>query len=140
MNKKNKDIKIVIELIKNGRVKKTELAKMLNVTETAIRKRIEKMEKNKTILGYKAIVDFKKLNLFSSLTGIDVEPEHLWRVVEIIRKMNNVSAAYLTSGDHVIIIEVICDSVDSLISFHENLSKIEGVKRVCPSMVLEVVK
>jgi len=136
----SKDLRIALELIKNGRIKKTELAKILKVTETAVRKRIEKLEKSKVILKYKAVVDFKKLGLFSSLTGIDVEPEHLWNVVEKLKQMENVNTIYLTSGDHVLMVEIITNSLDSMQRFHEEISRIPGVKRVCPAVILEVLK
>ncbi|MEM0088151.1 MAG: Lrp/AsnC family transcriptional regulator [Archaeoglobaceae archaeon] len=135
-----KDIRLTLELMKNGRAKKIELAKIFGVTETAIRKRIEKLEQAGVILGYKAIVDFKKLGLFSSLTGIDVEPEKLWNVVEKIKGLKNVVSLFLTSGDHVIMAEVVCESMQEMMSFHEQIAKIEGVKRVCPAVIVEVVK
>jgi len=135
-----RDLKIVMELVKNGRIKKTELAKMLKITETAVRKRIEKLEKNKVILGYRAVVDFKKLGIFSSLTGIDVEPEHIWKVVESLKQMENVNSVYLTSGDHVLIVEVVTDSLDTMRRLHEEISGIQGVKRVCPAVIMEVLK
>jgi len=133
-------LKIVMELVKNGRIKKTELAKMLKITETAVRKRIEKLEKNKVILGYRAVVDFKKLGIFSSLTGIDVEPEHIWKVVERLKQMENVNSVYLTSGDHVLMVEVVTDSLDTMRRLHEEISGIQGVKRVCPAVIMEVLK
>lgn len=135
-----RDLKIVMELVKNGRIKKTELAKMLKITETAVRKRIEKLEKNKVILGYRAVVDFKKLGIFSSLTGIDVEPEHIWKVVERLKQMENVNSVYLTSGDHVLMVEVVTDSLDTMRRLHEEISRIQGVKRVCPAVIMEVLK
>jgi Lrp/AsnC family transcriptional regulator for asnA, asnC and gidA len=135
-----RDLKIVMELVKNGRIKKTELAKMLKITETAVRKRIEKLEKNKVILGYRAVVDFKKLGIFSSLTGIDVEPEHIWKVVESLKQMENVNSVYLTSGDHVLMVEVVTDSLDTMRRLHEEISGIQGVKRVCPAVIMEVLK
>jgi Lrp/AsnC family transcriptional regulator for asnA, asnC and gidA len=135
-----RDLKIVMELVKNGRIKKTELAKMLKITETAVRKRIEKLEKNKVILGYRAVVDFKKLGIFSSLTGIDVEPEHIWKVVERLKQMENVNSVYLTSGDHVLMVEVVTDSLDTMRRLHEEISGIQGVKRVCPAVIMEVLK
>ncbi len=135
-----RDLKIVMELMRNGRIKKTELAKMLKVTETAVRKRIEKLEKNKVILGYRAVVDFKKLGIFSSLTGIDVEPEHIWKVVERLKEMENVNSVYLTSGDHILMVEVVTESLDTMRRLHEEISGIQGVKRVCPAVIMEVLK
>ncbi|MFN3384170.1 MAG: Lrp/AsnC family transcriptional regulator [Archaeoglobaceae archaeon] len=134
------DLRIALELIKNGRIKKSKLAKIFGVTETAIRKRIEKLEKSEAILGYRAVLNFKKFGLFSSLTGIDVDPERLWSVVEKLKEFKNVISLFLTSGDHVIMVEVVCDSMREMIAFHEQIEKIEGVKRVCPAIIVEVVK
>lgn len=135
-----RDLKLALELMKNGRAKKSELAKIFGITETAIRKRIEKLEQSGVILGYRAIIDFKKLGLFSSLTGIDVEPDKLWGVVEKIKEFRNVTSLFLTSGDHVIMIEVICESMQEMMAFHDQIAKIEGVKKVCPAIIVEVVK
>lgn len=135
-----KDLKIAMELLKNGRMKRSELARIFKVTETAIRKRIEKLEKSGAILGYRAVLDFKKFGLISSLTGIDVEPEHLWNVVEKIKEFKNVVSVFLTSGDHVIMIEVVCESMQEVMVFHDQIAKLEGVKRVCPAVIVEVVK
>ena len=45
----------------NGRTTAAELARLTNVTETAIRKKMRKLEQKKVILGYKTIIDWKAL-------------------------------------------------------------------------------
>lgn len=135
-----KDREIILNLLRNARIPKTKIAEKLAVSETAVRKRIEKLEEKRILLGYRAILDFKRANLFVSFTGIDVEPEHIWRTVNTLKEFEEVFGLYLTSGDHTILAEIIVSSFEKLNQVHDKISKLTGVKRVCPSIVLEVVK
>jgi len=135
-----KDREILLNLLRNARIPKTKIAEKLDVTETAIRKRIEKLEEQRILLGYRAILDFKKAGLFVSFTGLDVEPEHIWKTMNALKEIEEVFALYLTSGDHTILAEIIADSFEKLNEVHDRISKFNGVKRVCPSIVLEVVR
>ncbi|MDI9610944.1 MAG: Lrp/AsnC family transcriptional regulator [Archaeoglobaceae archaeon] len=135
-----KDKAILLSLLKDARIPKTKIAEKLGVSETAIRKRIEKLENQRILLGYRAILDFKKAGLFVSFTGVDVEPERLWEVMNELRGLEGTFNLYLTSGDHTILVEIIVDSFEKLNELHEKISKLHGVKRICPSIVLEVLK
>ena len=95
-----RDRKIISMLLRDARTPKTKIAKMLGLSETAVRKRITKLEKEGVILGYNAMLNYK--NLFASLTGIDVGPEHLWDVIKKLKEMEEVKIVMLTSGDHTI--------------------------------------
>ncbi len=135
-----KDWEIILNLLRNARISKTKIAEKLGVSEAAIRKRIEKLEENRILLGYRAILDFKKAGLFVSFTGIDVEPEHIWKTMNALKELEEVLALYLTSGDHTILAEIVAGSFEELNKIHERISRLNGVKRICPSIVLEVVK
>jgi len=135
-----KDMEILLTLLKDARIPKTKIAEKLGVTETAVRKRIEKLEEQKILLGYRAILDFKKAGLFFSFTGIDVEPEEIWKTMNALKEFEEVFNLYLTSGDHTILAEILADSFEKLNEVHERISKLKGVKRICPAIVLEVVK
>ena len=37
-------------------------------------------------------------------------------------------------------IEVVSKSVNELAKIHDNIAKLEGVKRICPSIILDVLK
>ncbi len=135
-----KDWKIILNLLRNARISKTKIAEKLGVSETAVRKRIEKLEERRILLGYRAILDFKKAGLFVSFTGIDVEPEHIWKTMNALKELEEVLALYLTSGDHTILAEIVAGSFEELNEIHDRISRLNGVKRICPSIVLEVVK
>lgn len=135
-----KDLKIIQMLVSNARMPKTKIAKELNVTEAAVRKRIANIERRNEILGYKAIVNYKKVGLTASLTGVDVEPEKLWDVVGELKNLEAVKSLWLTTGDHTIMAEIIARSVQELSEVHKKIAEMEGVKRVCPAIITDIVK
>jgi Lrp/AsnC family transcriptional regulator for asnA, asnC and gidA len=135
-----KDWRIIEVMMKNGRVSKTELAKQLNITEAAVRKRIQKLEKARIILSYKAVINYKSAGLTASLTGIDIEPEKLWSTVGKIRQVEEVKSLWLTTGDHTVMAEIIAKNTDELSTIHDKISKIDGVRRLCPSVIIDVLK
>ena len=135
-----KDMKIVEMLMKNARIPKTKIAKELKVTETAVRKRISKLECKGVIVGYKAVVNCKVANLACSLTGLDVKPERIWNVIEELKNIDEIVSMWMTSGDHSLMLEIIAENIDELSKVHKKIEEIEGVVRVCPSIILDVLK
>ncbi len=136
----SRDKVIVKMLMENARIPKTHIAKVLGITETAVRKRISKLEKDNVILGYKAIINYKTTGLSASLTGVDVEPEKLWSVISELKKIDEVKSIMLTTGDHMIMLEIVAEGVDELSDIHGKIEKLEGVRRICPAIVLDVLK
>jgi len=134
------DQTILRALRKNARVSRTKIAELVKISEAAVRKRIKKLEKEGIILGYSAILNYRKINLVHSFTGIDVEPQNLLEVVRTLRDDKNISSIFLTSGDHDILVEIICNSIKELEEIHNKISKIDGVKRVCPAIVNDIIE
>jgi len=135
-----KDVLMLEILMENARLKKTELAKLLNVTEAAVRKRLKKLESSGIIVGYRAIVDYQRAGLMASITGVDTEPERLWSVVEELKGFEEIKEICLTSGDHMIMTEIVAKGVEELMEAHKRIEGIKGVKRVCPAIVLRRIK
>ena len=70
------DLELVKELQKNSKRSYVELAKLFNVTETAIRKRIKLLENKGIIKGYSIFVDAKKIGYnINAIIGIDTLKE-----------------------------------------------------------------
>ncbi|MDK2782074.1 MAG: Lrp/AsnC family transcriptional regulator, regulator for asnA, asnC and gidA [Archaeoglobi archaeon] len=135
-----RDKKILEMLMRNARIPKVRIAEELGVTEAAVRKRISRLEESGIIVGYRAVVDFKKSEMVASLAGVDVEPEALWRVIRSLRNIENVASLWLTTGDHALMMEIFANSTEELSRIHDEISEIPGVLRVCPSIILEVIK
>jgi Lrp/AsnC family transcriptional regulator for asnA, asnC and gidA len=131
----------ILEMLRrNARTPKTRLARHFGITETAIRKRIRKLEAERIIIGYRAIIDYKRVNMVCSFTGIDVKPEYLMSVMRSLRNLKKVASLFLTSGDHDLVAEIVCKDMGELEKIHEQILRYEGVERICPAIVNEVVE
>lgn len=136
-----KDEKLINILIRNSRTPVTHMAPLLNMTETAVRKRIRKLEKRGIIKAYTAIVDpyfagFKSV----ALVGVDASSEKLLNVFERVKEMSNVRYAALTTGDHMMMFEVWCKDSADMNKIIKQVEKMKGVTKVCPAIFLKRVE
>ena len=128
-------------LRKNSRIPFLKIAKALGVSETAIRKRIRKLERDGIIRKYTIDVDPKKIGFeIDVFIGIDVKPEYYISTLERLKNMSEIINLYSTSGDHMFIIECWFRDTKELTKFVEALKKLEGITRVCPAIILEKIK
>ncbi len=133
-----RDERILELLMENSRIPITEVAKELGITETAIRKRIKRLESCGAIRSYSTIVDPFLLGYSGvALVGIDATPEKILSILKYVNSLSGVRYASLTTGDHMIMFEVWCKTTQELDAFLKKLEKKEGVTRVCPAIVLK---
>ncbi len=141
MSLDDKDLMIINMLKENSRTPYTDIARKLGISDVAVLKRIRKLEQLGVIKKYTIIVDPKKLGYNAvSITGIDSEPEHLFNVLEELKNKDYVNFLALTSGDHSIIAIIWARDSRELARIHDEISKINGVKRVCPALILDILK
>ncbi|HHI01249.1 MAG: Lrp/AsnC family transcriptional regulator [Thermococcus sp.] len=135
--------KVIIEMLtKDARTPFTEIAKVLGISETAVRKRVRALEEKGIIKQYTIKVNPQKLgyNLIS-ITGVDTKPEKLFEVANKLREFEFVRELYLSSGDHMIIAEIWAKDGEDLADIMSNkIGKIDGVTKVCPAIILERLK
>lgn len=136
-----KDLKIIEILRENARTSYTDIARKLGISDVAVLKRIRKLEQLGVIRKYTVIVDPKKLGYTAiSITGIDVAPEQLFTVLDKLKNKEYIKFLALTSGDHAIMATVWAKNSRELARIHDEISKMDGVKRVCPAVILDVLK
>jgi len=127
-------------LKENSRIPFVKIAKIFGVSETAVRKRIRKLEKEGIIKKYTIEVNLKKIGLEMALIGMDTKPEYYISTIEKLKEMDEVVNLYASSGDHMIMIECWFKSSEKLRKFIKTLESMEGVTRVCPAIILEKIK
>ncbi|ASJ13338.1 HTH-type transcriptional regulator LrpA [Thermococcus thioreducens] len=135
--------RIIIDMLtKDARTPFTEIAKVLGISETAVRKRVKALEEAGVIKQYTVVVDPSKLGYnLVSLTGVDTLPEKIFDVASKLKEFEFVRSVYLTSGDHMIMAEVWAKDGEDLSDIISNrIGKIEGVTKVCPAIILEKLK
>ncbi len=132
----------LIKLLKeNSRTSFVKLAEHFKVSETAIRKRVKKLEREGVIKKYTIEVDPRKIGFeINALIGIDTKPENYISTLEELKKMQEVISMYSASGDHMILVECWFKDSEELARFIKKLGEIKGVIRICPAIILEKIK
>ncbi|AFK21725.1 Lrp/AsnC family transcriptional regulator [Pyrococcus sp. ST04] len=138
---------IVRELKKNGRITLTELGKKVGLTASAIKNRIEKLEKLGVIKGYSAVVDPSFFGEFiTAIIEVElVEPDsqELSKLLRPILRMESINDVYKKTGEFQLVIRGTFKDVDSLNGFLKDLRGIylkNLARRTRVSIVLENFK
>ncbi len=134
------NLKLIKILERNGRISYTELAKIFGVTEAAVRKRIKEMKAKGIIKKFRTDFDYQKINMIEAIVGVDTLPEKFLKVIEELKKMDEIFSLATSSGDHQIMFEASFTSYEELKNFIERIEKMEGVTKICPAIVLEKIK
>ena len=134
--------KVIVDMLReNARISYSEIARKLGISEVAVMKRVKKLEASGVIKKYTVIVDYKKLGYnMISITGLDVLPEHLFTVIEELKKKGYVEFLAITSGDHAIIVKILARDNEELTRIHREIESLPGVHHVRPAIILNVIK
>jgi len=136
-----KDRIIIDMLLKNARIPYTDIAKKLGVSETAVRKRIKKLEKERILEGYTIKVNPSRLGYKSiAHVGIDTEPGHFLGVACRLTEMEEIKCVAITSGSNMIVADIWAKNNKHLSEIINKVSKIEGVVAAHPTIIVEMLK
>jgi len=137
-----RDARIIEMLEEDGRKTFKEIAEALNVSEAAVRKRVQVLLRNGVIKKFTIKVDHTKIGMNTvAIVGIDVDPTRLLDTAQKLCESKEIRCVATSSGDHMIMLEIWAQNgreLTKLIS--EKIGTLEGVKRVCPAMILEKLK
>ncbi|MEM5801930.1 MAG: Lrp/AsnC family transcriptional regulator [Candidatus Aenigmatarchaeota archaeon] len=121
---------LIHELIKDGRIKYTTLAKKLNVTPAAVKERVERLIEKK-IIKISALLNPQKIYSLIASIGIEADAE---AVSIIIRKIRNCPLVYnviKTSGSHNLIIDMVAPDLSVIDHFiNQQIRSEPGIKHV----------
>ena len=97
--------KILKLLCKNARHSTKDLAVMTGLSEDAVKAEIAEMEEKGLIRGYKAVIDWERLDsaMVSAIIELKVEPQPdvgFEQIAEKIKKYSEVESDYLMSGGY----------------------------------------
>lgn len=136
-----KDMEILRMLKRDARTPLTDISRRVGISDVAVKKRISKLERRGVIRGYTVLLDPSLLGYGSiSLTGIDTAPESIFKVIDILKNKDYVNTIYITTGDHMVIAEIWAKDNQEMSDIIKDIESIEGVKRVCPAIVLDVLR
>lgn len=136
------DRKIVQMLEQDSRQSFNEIAKKLKLSESAVRKRVVALQKRGIIKRFTIQVDPAKFGINSvSIVGVDVEPTKLLEVAQKLCEIKEIKSVATSTGDHMIMTEVWTKDGRELTKLlSEKIGAIDGVKKICPAIILEKFK
>ncbi|MGF3522443.1 MAG: Lrp/AsnC ligand binding domain-containing protein [Candidatus Bathyarchaeia archaeon] len=136
------DRKIVQMLEQDSRQSFNEVAKKLKLSDSAIRKRVVALQEKGIIKKFTVQVDPAKMGINSvSIVGVDVEPTKLLEVAQKLCEIVEIKSVATSTGDHMIMTEVWTKDGRELTKLlSEKIGAIDGVKKICPAIILEKFK
>jgi Lrp/AsnC family transcriptional regulator for asnA, asnC and gidA len=119
-----------------------ELAKKLMMKESTVRKRVLALRDRGVIKRFTIIVDPSKMGLNTiAIVGIDADPSKFLTVARELARLPETRYVATSTGDHMIMAEIWArDGQDLSRIISEKVGVIDGVLRVCPSVIFERIK
>ena len=137
----------ILELIKNNpKLSVENIATMLDKSEDEIKDRIEKMEKDKTIIGYNTIINWENCekDIFTAVIEVKVIPKKnvgFSAIVDEICKFEEVKSCYLMTGGFDLLVVLQGKSMKDVSLFiAEKIALIDGVTDIDTHFVLKQYK
>jgi len=134
--------RILSVLEEDAQASYAEIAERADVSKPTVRKYINQLEEEGVIVGYSAEVDPKKLSGQSiAMVGIDVASERYVEATQALKNLDEITALYTSSGDHMLMAEVRADDGEALGDvISDGIQAIEGVTAAHPSFLQERLK
>ena len=138
--------KLLMLMETNGKITCAQLASMLGCDEQEVTEAVGALEKNNTILGYAAIVDWEKTDreLVTALIEVKVVPqrgEGFDRVASRIYQYKEVDSVYLMSGGFDLMVLIEGKSLkDVALCVAQTLAVMEAVSATATHFVLKKYK
>ncbi|MEM4520148.1 MAG: Lrp/AsnC family transcriptional regulator [Candidatus Bathyarchaeia archaeon] len=136
------DLAILRILQEDASISFIEIARRLRISESTVRKRVEKMRREGVIKRFTVVIDPPKIGFNAvAMIGIDVDPSKVLEVVQKLCELPETKSVATSMGDHMIMAEVWAKNTMELLKIlNEKIAVIDGVKRVCPAIILEKIK
>jgi DNA-binding Lrp family transcriptional regulator len=124
------DLKLLKLLYDDSRRTLRELGRELGLSISAVRKRVEKLERKGVIKKYTVAVDYRKLELgLTAFLNLEVDPKELGNLVRQLSHYREVCEIHRITGNHNLLVKVRSRDVNSLNRFLEKITNSSGSVR-----------
>jgi DNA-binding Lrp family transcriptional regulator len=135
------DRQLISLLRVDARATVASLAKKLKVARGTVQNRIAKLEGNGTIAGYTVrLRPQTDVNRIAALMTIEVEGNHLDKVLRTLRGDPAVHTLHTTNGRWDLIAEISADSLEAIDQVISGIRLIDGIARTETSLLLSTHK
>lgn len=135
------DKKILEQLIIDSRRSNRSIAKSIGMSPGTVIERIKVMEKQGTIQGYRAILNYHNLGYeYMAIVKISTDGENILEIEEKIGNFSGVAALYDITGDYDAIAICLCKSRNELSNLIKKILGVKGVRKTNTDIVLNVIR
>lgn len=141
MNLDKTDSKVLKNLLVDARQSSRQLALKLGMSTVTILSRIKKLEKQKIIKGYTALVDHEKLGYdLTAIIEIIAKKDKIVEVENFLSNIENVCAVYDVTGNTDTVLIAKFKGRIELSKFVKNISSKSNIDNTITHVVLNTVK
>lgn len=141
MNLDKTDSKVLKNLLVDARQSSRQLALKLGMSTVTILSRIKKLEKQKIIKGYTALVDHEKLGYdLTAIIEIIAKKDKIVEVENFLSNIENVCAVYDVTGSTDTVLIAKFKGRNELSKFVKNISAKPNIDNTITHVVLNTVK
>ena len=138
------DRRILRVLQKQGRVTNAELAEMVNLSPSACHRRVQRLESDRIIADYVALLDLKRIGrpttVFVEITLSGQSDELLDRFEREVARVPDVLECHLMAGSADYLLKIIAIDTEDFARIHRRyLSRLPGVTQMQSSFALRRV-
>lgn len=136
------DIKILVELQKNGRITNIELAELVHLSPSPCLMRVKKLQAEGYITGYSAQIDIAKLGqmltVFTEVTLRNHRQIDFVRFLGALEKIDSVVECHLASGGYDYLVKFITAGIAEYQAIMERLVELDvGIDKYFSFVVLK---
>ena len=126
------DFKLIDLLKKDSRASYTELGKRINLSDVAVRKRIDKLVSMGVIKNFSVAIDNEKIGKkIRALLLVNCYPDAVDKVVQKFGKIPETESISKTIGEYDLVVEMLCGNIEELKGIVEdNFSSMKGVNSI----------
>lgn len=138
------DRQIINLLRQNGRFSQEQIAREVRLSRPAVHERLKRLEENRVIRGYTAIIDWNAVELpLTAFIWIGLDLTSCVKVFAGIKALSNdkllVEECHRVTGEWCLLLKVRAASTTSLQDFLDQLRTVSGVKSTMTNIALSTL-
>ena len=136
------DQKIIQLLIENARISYSDIGEKTGISRVAVKARIQALEKKGVIEDYTTIINPQKISgAVSCYFEIEVKPDELTQVTDILYKNNIVTQIYRVTGKDKLHVHAVASSSDEMEDLlHNVIDTLPGIISCSCNIILSRIK
>ncbi|WP_411682152.1 Lrp/AsnC family transcriptional regulator [Clostridium thailandense] len=140
----NIDKSIIKALEGNGRISHEDISKVIHISRPAIHQRVNKLEADGIIKGYRTIIDWEKLGEpIKTLLYVKISCENFKEIVNQILSLELpnvvIEECHRLAGEWCLLLKIRASTPTNISNFIDNLWKIKDIKETSTTLVLSTI-